>query len=157
MTDLIAQDDLELRVGTRTVADLCDDDGDKVADTDVVAWLLKTASREAEGALKPGFPSAAQVATLVAADPSVQNLVVEIACGIMGGRRIATLGPDGKAPFENWRDRALKRLREIGEAKARAAGEETAGANALTRTRTRSGRALLFSSSSSDPKGPGGF
>jgi len=157
MADLITQSDLEIRIGARAVAEFSDDDGDGVADVDVVAWALSTASREAEGALRPGFPTAAQVAAIVGADSAVLNLIVEIAAGLLGGRRISTLSADGKAPFEGWRERALKRLREIGAADARAAGEETGGGNALLRARVNPKRDMVFAATARDPKGPGGF
>jgi hypothetical protein len=157
MTALITQADVERRIGARTLAQLLDDDGDEVADAANVTWMLNTASRIAEGALKPGFPTAALVATLVAADAAVLNDVVEIAAGLAGGHKPGLVGADGRSPYDGWRDKAEKRLVALGKAESRATGEETAGNNRKLATSKSCGRELLFSSTPSNPTGSGGF
>ena len=157
MTALIDQGDLETRVGAATVVQFTDDDGDGVADAATITWLLDTSSRIAEGILLKGYPSTDSIALLVGADPALLNDVVEIACGLMGGRRSGLLGPDGKVPYDGWRERACKRLQDVATAAIRSAGESAGGMNQILKTRVTPKRDMIFAATRDKPNGSGGF
>ena len=157
MADLIDQADLEQRIGPRMLAQLLDDDGDAVADESNVSWVTSTASKIAAGILRSGFGDYAQIEALVAADEAVKNDVVEIGCGLAGGRRPGLVGQNGKCPYDGWRVRAEKRLREVASAKTRAIGEDTAGANKTIATSVSPTRTPCFAATKANPQGGGGY
>ena len=149
MAHLIEQSDIEDVIGVKKVVEHADDDGDEVADPNVIDKLLSKASSYARGALLPGFPSQELIDELVANDEAAKNDVVELAIGLLGKRREQLLGEDGASVYSKWFDPALKRLRAIGEAKRRSIGEKAqdVGQNQLLRAEARpTDRQLMFGS-----------
>jgi hypothetical protein len=162
-TDLIDQADIERRIGgPATLVRLTDDNGDGIADAAIVAEIISEASGLGVGLLWNGFPSEPQITTLVDADISVKNAIVDIACALCGQRRPEWVNDRGE-PMMLWRRKQGEGvLRDIVKRDRRSGGEATAGTNTLTRSRrsarTTSGCAKsYFANSDKDPKGPGGF
>lgn len=163
--DLITQADIELAIGgPEYLIRFTDDDRDNTADAGVVAMLITRASQIAIGRLKNGFPSFEDVQNLVNDDEQVRGFVVDIACGLAGERRPDMVTADGK-PILRWRrEQGEKGLTAIGQAQARAAGEEgAAGTNRLLHARTSvdiADRAFYFprqTRGSNSPNGGGGY
>ncbi len=157
MADLITQADLENRIGVTELIHLTDDDDSGQADADKITWALSTASSYAKGLLYKGFQSEEKIELVVAADPALKNDVVEIAVGLLGGRRRQLVGEDGRNPYSGWREKAEQRLQQVAVAKRRAIGEETGGSNDTIGTTVQPDRAMIFAATKDDPIGPGGF
>lgn len=151
MAHLIDQSDIEDVIGVKKLIEHTDDDGDEVADPNVVESLLSKASAYARGALVPGYKSQAVIDDLVANDPAIRNDVTELAIGLMGKRREQMLGDEGASVYSSWFKPALDRLRAIGRGAERSAGEEQAGQNQVLPARiVPSDRQLMFGSTESD-------
>jgi hypothetical protein len=149
---LIDQADIEDVIGVKKLIEHTDDDGDGVADPNVVDKLLEKASAYARGALVPGYGSQAVIDDLVANDPAARNDVTELAIGLMGKRREQMLGEEGASVYSKWFQPALDRLRATGRGAQRSAGEEVAGQNQVLPARIEpSDRQLMFGSTSADP------
>ena len=162
MAALIDQAGLERRLGgARYLLQLTDDDGDSVADTAVVAQILDEASRIGESLLWNGWPNTDQIAELVAADVALQGAVCDIACGLAGDRRPEWRDGAGAPFYAGRRARGEAYLREVAAARGRRSrAEGSVGTNAVVGPVVAGpggARPFFFASSSSNPKGPGGF
>ena len=159
-TTLITQAMLERRVGTKTVAQYCNDTGATVADATIVGEILDEAVDVSVGLLGPGF-TPAQVDLLAANDAGVRGAMLDIAADLMGHRRPALIGPDGKSPWGGWRTKAEDVLERAGQAQRRLKGEFVtggAGPNALAHVTTSlDPPALQFAPTRDSPRGTGGF
>jgi hypothetical protein len=146
---LIGQGDIEDVIGVKKVVEHADDNGDGIADPNVIDKILSKASGYARGALLPGWPSQELIDELVANDPAVQNDVVEMAIGLLGKRREQLLGDDGTSVYSKWFKPAYDRLVALGKAKKRSIGEKAqdVGNNQLLRAEARpTDRRLMFGS-----------
>lgn len=157
---LFTQADLELRIGgPRYLVQLTDDDGDGIADVQVVSYIRIEASKIAKGILWGAWPSEDQIEALVLKDPAVLGFVCDLAAGIAGGRRPEWVTNDGK-PFFGWRyERGQRELRKLSELSLRTPAEAEVGTNqtlaARTTGETPTYRAFL--PTREHPRGRGGF
>lgn len=158
---LIDQSELELHIGVQTVAQLATDDGGDTPSASVIAKVLQGASDAARGILRKGFTDDQVddlVDALVGDDQAVKDHILDIAAGLLGQRRPGLLSAEGKTPFSGFRSRGERALREIADAKRRAAGEAGAGNNRRLRARTNQPtKTPIFASTEADPVGPGGY
>lgn len=152
MAHLIGQSDIEDVIGVKKLVEHADDDGDGVADANVIEKLLTKADDYARNALKPGFGTIAAIDDLVSHDAAIRNDITELAIGLLGRRREQMLGEDGQSAYAKWFDPAHKRLVAIGRGAGRSAGEEQAGQNQLLPTRiVPDDRELMFGSPQGSP------
>lgn len=118
--------DLELRVGVRTVATFCDDNGDGSADDDIVEAILDEAQAIAQGILLKGFPAQEQLDNLMTNDIACRGATVDIAIGLMGRRRPELLSNDDRTGslYANWRKEGERVLERIAMADRRVTTEK---------------------------------
>jgi len=154
---LITRAQLERRFGPRTVAQYVDDDGDEQADAATMEDVLESASQCAEGALGHGFGQA-QIQKLVDNDAHVRGLICDIAADEMSRRRPEHFDEQGTGPYTAIRKAAELKLKDIGQAKARARGEQQAGPNNVITTKVSvDPPCLQFARTKEHPNGRGGF
>lgn len=157
---LFTQSDLELRMGgPRYLVQLCDDNGDGVADVAAVRYIKAEATKIVQGLLWGAWPSESQIKDLVGRDAGLLGFTCDIAAGLAGSRRPEWVTADGK-PFFEWRyARGVKELRNIQEGRVRTSSEATVGTNEtlFIRTEPAPPATRQFLPTRELPKGRGGF
>lgn len=159
---LVTQQQVELKVGSLTLSQLTDDDGDGVADQLVLDYCSEVASDVAYGILLKAYPSEQRVQQLVSDDAAVRDAVVDVYVGVAGERRPSLLTQDGETPYSAWRKRGERFLQDVVAGKYRPKGEALGGENELQQTdvQRKPGNAVPFRTviaGTRDDPTPGGF
>ena len=165
MPDIIAQSDLEAKVGAQKIAQYFDDDLD--ADLTSEALVIDTVMDEAEGEyfalMLKGFPSKQQCIDLANADPVLKGHIAWIAIELASERRPEFTAADGKGAYWTQYERARTHFKDVATNKKRSGGEETAGkgknVGGQVQPKPPAGEAdsFVFAPSRKAPSGHGGF
>lgn len=157
---LFTQADLELRLGGPSyLTRLSDDNGDGIADVQVLRYIQSEATKIVQGAVWGAWPSVEQVKALVGGDTALLGFACDVAAGLAGSRRPEWVTVDGK-PFFEWRyQRGITELRRLADGRLRSAGESAAGTNPtlFARLEPEPPANRQFLPTHNKPRGLGGF
>lgn len=158
MPSYVTQSDVEAAIGVTAVRELCDDDGDGVADSSIVATMILRGSAVARGLLMPGFQGDTAIAN-IATDDEVKDAIACVVARCMGRRKPEFLSSEGKGRFDTIGNDAEKVLEMMGKAHQRVGAENTYGKNATLGGSTNTTTPVIhtFAASRTNVSGSGGF
>jgi hypothetical protein len=156
VADFTSLEDLEAAVGAQRIAQLFDEDGDGVADDDLVERFVDQADQWVRMFLESKGMSRAQLdLPLVQANPALRSAATSIALGFRGESKAEWLNADGEGPYEKLRRDAKEMLGMLVKGQLRLID---AGAKSnLTGRLTAPDPTFIIAPSGSNPKGAGGF
>ena len=156
MADFTSLEDLEAAVGAQRIAQLFDEDGDGVADPDLIDQFADQADQWVRMFLESKGMSREQLdLPLVKANPALRGAATSIALGFRGESKAEWLNADGEGPYEKRRRDAKEMLGMLVKGQLRLID---AGAKSnLTGRVTAPDPAFVIAQSGQNPKGPGGF
>ena len=159
MQRLVERADVVAVCGPRAVDQWCDDDGDGVAEAEVVDDALDAASDRA-GLLLEGW-SVENVVELVARDRAVKRAIAEVAAGLMGRRRPEFASDQGRFLSDAYLTRGEETLKKVAKGAERSAAQTTVGPPAASTSGASwvvtDGREPFARPSKAFPTGRGGF
>ncbi len=158
MPSYVTQSDVEAAIGVTAVRDLCDDDGDGVADSAIVATMILRGSAIARGLLLQGFGGDAAIAN-IATDDEVKDAIACLVAECMGRRRPEFLSSTGVGRYDGIGKTAREVLKLKGKGHERVGAENTYGKNATLSGSTNTTTPVIhtFAASRTNVSGSGGF
>lgn len=158
MPSYVTQANVEAAIGVTAVRDLCDDDGDGVADSPIVATMILMGSAVARGLLMPGFQGDTAIAQ-IATDDEVIGAIACLVAECMGRRKHEFLTQEGRGRYDAIGKTAREILTLKGKGQGRIGAENTYGKNSTLGGSSNTTMPVVhtFAASRTNVSGSGGF